>query len=136
MMFSSLIGQSIFHTILAICFSTLLCKWSISDLTTHLYLSRAKKVTYFFFILLDYVIWATSRFWVKNITVVNVEDHLTVGKYVCSKFLQVLAFVAIEGVGEQKEEKAVKESAKPVKSKLQMRMDLKWRVLRTLCVLQ
>ena len=29
-------------------------------------------------------------------------------------------------------EKVVKESAKPVKSKWQMRLDLKWRVLRTL----
>lgn len=132
LMFSTLIGQSIFHTILTICFSTLLCKWSISNIATHLYLSRANKVVYFVFILLDYAVWSTARFWVKYITVVDLDDHLSFGKYFCSKLLQVLAFAAIEGVGEEEKEKVVKESAKPVKSKWQMRLDLKWRVLRTL----
>lgn len=131
MMLSTLIGQSLFHTLLTLCFSTLFCKWSISDITTHLYLSRPSKEWYSIFILLDYALWSTARFWVKRITAVDLDDHLSFTRYVCSKVCEVLAFVTIEIVNEEKRvvEKA---SSKPVKTKFQMKLDLRWRVLRTL----
>ena len=130
MVISFLLGHSVYHLIQVICFTFLFAKWSLSSEESHTLLSASQKTSYCVWLVLDYLIWSSSRFWSHYITDIALSDPLSSTKFVWSKVLVLAAYSTLLLVPSELKVKTVNHNS--VKSKAQANFENRVRIVKVL----
>ncbi len=130
MVISFLLGHSVYHFIQVICFTFLFAKWSLSSEDSHTLLSPSQKTLYCVWLILDYLIWSSSRFWCHYITDITLGDSLSSSKFIWAKLVLIAAYATLLLVPSELKVKTVNHNS--VKSKAQANFENRVRIIKVL----
>lgn len=130
MVISFLLGHSVYHFIQVICFTFLFAKWSLSSDDSHSLLSQSQKTAYGIWLVIDYLLWSSSRFWSRYLTDKVLGDTLSASKLVWAKLLLIAAYTTLLFVPSEQKIKTVNHNS--VKSKAQANFENRVRIIRVL----
>ena len=87
--------HSISHILQIICFSVLFARLCISTTDKGSILTSSARNTACIILILDYLIWSSSRFWSPFITNIVLSDHLSNSHFLWCKLLSIFSFIFI-----------------------------------------
>ena len=87
--------HSIFHILQIICFSVLFARLCLSTTDKGSILTTSARNTACITLILDYLIWSSSRFWSSFITDIALSDSLSNSHFLWCKLLSVFSFIFI-----------------------------------------
>ena len=95
MVLSFVLSHSVFHILKIICFSVLFARLCLSTTDKGSILTTSARNTACITLILDYLIWSSSRFWSSFITDIALSDPLSNSHFLWCKLLSVFAFTFI-----------------------------------------
>ena len=95
MALSFVLSHSVFHILQIICFSVLFARLCISTTDKGSILTSSARNTACIILILDYLIWSSSRFWSPFITNIVLSDHLSNSHFLWCKLLSIFSFIFI-----------------------------------------
>ena len=103
MVLSFVFSHSVFHTPQVICFSVLFARLCLSTPGKDFIFTTSDRRRICFGLVLDYILWSSSRFWLPSITDITLSDPLSSPQIICCKLLSIFAFtfLCLAGVEEK-----------------------------------
>lgn len=125
-----MVGHSVYHVIQLLCFTALFIQWSLSAKESSNLISPASRNVHSILLILDYLIWSSSRFWSKYLTSLPLGYVLSSSHFFWAKTLVLLAYGTLMMV--PSEPKTASSDVNIVKSKLRANFENRMRILRVL----